>query len=118
MVKYCSNCGSELSYLAERCPDCGARHTSTVGPYEKEHQKSPGLAALLSGLIPGLGQVYNGQVGKGVLILIFFMFSVILVINILFFFRYVLPLIIWSYGIYDAYQTAEWNNYYYSKNNH
>jgi TM2 domain-containing membrane protein YozV len=31
-----------------------------------EHRRSPALAGLLSALVPGLGQVYNRQWGKGV----------------------------------------------------
>ncbi len=31
----------------------------------KYEQKSSGIAAVLSTLCPGLGQVYNGQIGKG-----------------------------------------------------
>jgi membrane-bound metal-dependent hydrolase YbcI (DUF457 family) len=33
-------------------------------------QKSPGVAAVLSFLITGLGQIYNGQIGKGIFLLI------------------------------------------------
>ena len=29
-----------------------------------------GLAAVLSFLIPGLGQIYNGEIGKGIIIII------------------------------------------------
>lgn len=116
MVKHCSNCGSELSDLAERCPECGARCSSTDVPYEKEHQKSPGLAALLSAIIVGLGQIYNGQVKKGVLLFIFFVISALLVSFIPFFgLKYLIPLVVWIYAVYDAHQSAEWNNYYYSK---
>lgn len=28
--------------------------------------KNPGIAAVLSFLITGLGQIYNGQIGKGI----------------------------------------------------
>lgn len=121
MAKRCSNCGTVLSDLAERCPECGARHTSTGGPYRKEHQKSPGLAAFLSVLIVGLGQVYNGQVEKGVIFFIFFYISAFVVWYSFFLFfgfaflRYMIIVTIWSYAVYDAHKTAEWNNYYYSK---
>lgn len=108
MATNCSNCGSELSDLADRCPECGFRQTLTGGPFEKEHLKSPGLAALLSAIIVGLGQVYNGQVEKGVLLFGFFVISVFVVWYSMVlwygfsFLRYMILLIIWSYAVYDA----------------
>ncbi len=35
----------------------------------QQQTKSPEIAAILSFLINALGQIYNGQVGKGLLIL-------------------------------------------------
>lgn len=119
----CPKCGYQISDLASICPRCGARVEFT-GPYEKRHQKSPGLAALLSAIIVGLGQVYNGQIEKGVIFFIFFYISVFVVwYSFLLFFgfaflRYMILISIWMYSIYDAHQTAEWNNYYYSKGKH
>lgn len=66
-------------------------------------RRDPGIAAVLSFLVTGLGQIYNGEIGKGILLV------VIQVIN--FFLCFVLiglitsPLV-WIYGIYDAHQTA------------
>lgn len=51
--------------------------------------KNPGIAMLLSIVIPGGGQFYNGHAGKGVLIL----FTCWLIIP-------------WIYGIFDAYACA------------
>lgn len=42
-------------------PPSPARRHSSAQPL-----KSPGVAAVLSFLIPGLGQIYNGQIGSGV----------------------------------------------------
>ncbi|MCW3105738.1 MAG: hypothetical protein JWQ09_244 [Segetibacter sp.] len=59
-----------------------------------------GLPALLSFFIPGLGQLIKGQIGKGILIwvvgglLTFFLFWTIIV-----------PLVIWIWNIYDAYNS-------------
>jgi TM2 domain-containing membrane protein YozV len=63
-------------------------------------QKSPLLAAIGSFLIPGLGQVYNGQgYLKGLLYLIgMFIGSLLLVIP---------GLAVWVYGIYNAYTVAK-----------
>ena len=71
-----------------------------------EH-KSSGLAAILSFLIPGLGQIYNGEIMKGVL---FIVLALVFVILILFFIGIPLYFILWIYAIYDAYQGAERHN--------
>lgn len=64
-MNFCNYCGAELKFRdAEICPNCGMRLRET------REKKSPGLAALLSFLIPGLGHVYNGEVGKGILFLL------------------------------------------------
>ncbi|HEY9206096.1 MAG TPA: zinc-ribbon domain-containing protein [Candidatus Methanoperedens sp.] len=99
MVKYCSNCGSEIDEKAEICPKCGVRVKAV--PVEI---KNPGLAAIASFFIPGLGQVYNGEILKGLIFMfisgIFFLLMFVLIGFIL------LPLF-WAFNIYDAYRTAE-----------
>lgn len=70
-----------------------------VGP-----AKNPGLAAVLSFFYTGLGQIYNGQIAKGIAFLV--------IQSILLFFWWTIVLgigagIFWVYGIYDAYKTAE-----------
>ena len=70
-------------------------------------QKNPGMAAVLSALCTGMGQLYNGQIGKGLL----FMF--VQVINVLLMFVVIgfitLP-IFWVYGIWDAHNVAKLMN--------
>jgi TM2 domain-containing membrane protein YozV len=62
-------------------------------------EKNPILAAIASLLFSGLGQVYNGSLGKGLLIF----FGTL--IGSMFF---LIPgLIVLVYGIYDAYTTAK-----------
>jgi TM2 domain-containing membrane protein YozV len=66
--------------------------------------KSPGLAAVLSFFLPGLGQIYNGQIAKGIFFLALaslFMWLMGIVIG------FVLYPVLWIYAIYDAYRTAE-----------
>ncbi|ERN51239.1 hypothetical protein M3689_13030 [Alkalihalophilus marmarensis] len=66
--------------------------------------KNAGLAAVLSALWCGLGQIYNGQIGKGLL----FMF--IQFINALLFFvviGFITYPIMWIWGMVDAYRQAE-----------
>jgi TM2 domain-containing membrane protein YozV len=64
--------------------------------------KNPTLAATLS-IITGFGQIYNGQTGKGVALLICQFISLFLTAA---FIGYVTTPLLWIYGIVDAYQTA------------
>ncbi len=89
----CNHCGkpvcSECLVLIKAenyCKDCVAKKLGQ--PKQEEH--SPALAALLSFIIGGLGQVYNGQVGKAALIF----FTSWLIIP-------------WIIGIFDAYNVAK-----------
>lgn len=45
------------------------------GRAPQEPQRSPGLAAVASLLCPGLGQIYNGQVGKGAILIGLFLIT-------------------------------------------
>lgn len=103
--KYCSNCGSQIDERAEICPECGVRQV-TPGYYQQggSQQKSPGLAALLSALVVGLGQVYNGEVGKGILL---FVAAIISGILWLVYIGIIFSILVWVYAIYDAYTTAQ-----------
>ncbi|MCD8510909.1 MAG: hypothetical protein LRY73_14300 [Bacillus sp. (in: Bacteria)] len=69
--------------------------------------KSPGLAAVLSAVWTGLGQIYNGQIGKGVLFMFIQFVNAMLMLVVIGFITY--PLF-WIYGIIDAYKTAEMMN--------
>jgi TM2 domain-containing membrane protein YozV len=61
-------------------------------------EKNPAFAAGLSLLFPGLGQVYNGETGKGVLVL----FGVLAGLLVM-----LIPgVAVWLFGIYDAWATA------------
>ncbi|MFW6269158.1 MAG: hypothetical protein ACOC4G_03660 [Bacillota bacterium] len=69
-----------------------------------QSKKSPGLAAVLSFLWGGVGQIYNGQIGKGIVIVIIqaintFLFSFII--------GFITFPIVWIWNIYDAYKTAK-----------
>jgi len=80
----CEPCKIEISG-EDQCKQCVAKNAEAV----EKPQRSPGLAAFLSFIIAGAGQMYNGQVGKGILIL----FTAWLIIP-------------WVYGILNAYSTA------------
>jgi TM2 domain-containing membrane protein YozV/RNA polymerase subunit RPABC4/transcription elongation factor Spt4 len=101
-TKYCQHCGAVIYAAAEVCPKCGVRVMEQ--PRAAEPLKNPGIAAVLSFLFTGLGQIYNGQIGKGIMFIVIgfvCLISVILVIGILLY-----PLF-WIYNIYDAYKSAE-----------
>lgn len=107
-TKFCSNCGAEIDVRAEICPKCGVRVAQISTPIPLSVQKNSGISAVLSFIWPGLGQVYNGQIGKGIAImliqfvlLVFSVFIVTLIITLPAMFA------IWAWNIYDAYSIAE-----------
>jgi len=66
-------------------------------------RKSEGVAAVLSFVFTGLKQIYNGQIGKGI---IFVVFGIILAFTIIFLVGLVLYPLFWIYNIYNAYNTT------------
>lgn len=101
-TKYCANCGILIEDDAEFCPDCGVKQL--IIQKEVKEIKNPGLAAVFSFLVVGLGQIYNGQIAKGLLLLVGAVISGILMIILI---GFVFWIIIWIYAIYDAYNTAK-----------
>ncbi|MCM2465090.1 hypothetical protein [Methanoculleus oceani] len=74
----------------------GTRGAGDGGPVREE--KNPVFAAGLSLLFPGLGQVCNGETGKGILVL----FGVLAGLLVM-----LIPgVAVWIFGIYDAWATA------------
>jgi len=77
---------------------------------ESNNDKSPGVAALLSavGIIfpiaTGAGQIYNGQVGKGIALSVVQCINVVLIFFLIGLFTY--PLV-GVYAIYDAHKNAK-----------
>jgi TM2 domain-containing membrane protein YozV len=66
--------------------------------------KNAGLAAVLSALWCGLGQIYNGQIGKGIAFMIIQFINALLMFIFIGFITY--P-IMWIWGMVDAYRQAE-----------
>ncbi len=66
--------------------------------------KNPGLAAVLSFFWMGLGQIYNGQIAKGIVFIIAYTISWILMLVII---GFITTPIMFIYGIYDAYSSAQ-----------
>jgi TM2 domain-containing membrane protein YozV len=96
---YCSSCGKAIKKAAEICPQCGVRQKASP-----QTLKNPGIAAIASFLFVGLGQIYNGEFAKGLVLIIIQVINVMLLFVLIGFLTY--P-IVWVYGIYDAYKTAE-----------
>ncbi|MDL2261613.1 DUF5683 domain-containing protein [Methanimicrococcus sp. OttesenSCG-928-J09] len=127
---YCSNCGEPLKEYAIVCSNCGmpakeqgthektesasnhSEHTDNTEHFEEtvhaeqvyekrpkaDQPKNTFLAVIFSFFIPGLGQVYNGKFWKGVLFMAATFIGSILIIP---------GLVIWIYGMYEAYKEAE-----------
>ncbi len=84
--RFCSSCGSRI--------DGSSPSTGTV----IAEMKNGTMAGLCSSVLPGLGQVYNGETKKG------FAFFILALAGLA---ALVVPgLIIWLYAMYDAYAVA------------
>ena len=106
-TKFCVNCGAKIDARAEICPKCGVRVAPPPAPTSQQvyvERKSEGIAAVLSFLFVGLGQIYNGEIGKGIL---FIILGVFIVFTALFLIGFLLYPVFWIYNIYDAYNTAK-----------
>jgi len=114
-MPFCPRCGKEVTEEMNICPYCG----NPLKPIPTQPQppapaptmvygaKNPGLAALLS-IIPGLGQLYDGRIARG-LIFLFLGIPVATILAAIFFWTIValfLPLIFWIWNIFDAYNLA------------
>jgi TM2 domain-containing membrane protein YozV len=66
--------------------------------------KNPTLAAALSFFINGVGQIYNGEIAKGIIIIVVQIVNALLMSVIIGFITW--P-IVWIWSIYDAYKVAQ-----------
>lgn len=69
---------------------------------------NPILALIISFFLPGIGTVYAGNIMKGLIIfvvaLILGALATLFVIGII---PWIIYIIVWLYGMYDAYTTAQ-----------
>jgi TM2 domain-containing membrane protein YozV len=71
----------------------------TQQPVAVREEKNAGVALILSFFFTGSGQVYNGELGKGIGVLLG---------TIIGYMIFVIPgLLVFLYGLYDAYTTAQ-----------
>ena len=69
---------------------------------------NPILALIISFFLPGIGTVYAGNIMKGIIIFIVaLILGVLAGIFLLGIIAYILYVIVWLYGMYDAYFTAK-----------
>lgn len=115
---FCQGCGREIAATDQFCQGCGrsnAQSTSMAAgagavavpaqqPVIVVNQKNPGVAAVLSFFWSGLGQIYNGEIGKGILLLVLYVLSAMLMFAVI---GFITTPILWIYGMVDAYKTAE-----------
>lgn len=97
-TQFCKYCGEKIDAEAEICPKCGVRLKNPVS------EKNPAIALVLSLIFPGIGQLYNEQNHKCLMLIIGAIISAILTVIIIGFLLYFL---IWIYGMYDAYKSAQ-----------
>lgn len=106
-VGTCVRCGKAI------CSDCAVhvqgRLTCKICASQGEEShpkspKSPRVAAVLSFLWAGLGQIYNGQIGKGILLLVVQVINLALMFVLI---GFVTGFLVLVYSIYDAYKSAE-----------
>ena len=96
--QFCDKCGTKVGATGN------AAQQNTV--YVRE--KSEGVAAVLSFLWAGLGQIYVGKIGRGIAIML--VGFLIAVLGFLTFFLLILIPIFWIWNIYDAYKLARTYN--------
>jgi TM2 domain-containing membrane protein YozV len=129
--KYCQYCGKPIKIKESSfCENCGmnlsinSENHIVSGENMIEYHKNPYLATLLS-IFPGIGQMYNGQVFKGILIKIIWQILIIisgLSLNITGIAIMIITyLMVWIYNLMDAYRDAKEvnennGNYFYNEN--
>jgi len=108
---YCAKCGNNMNEGQQFCDKCGTK-VGTAGegaqqPQQPVYQreKSDGLAAVLSFLWAGLGQIYVGRIGRGLAIML--LGILIVIIGFFTFFLLILVLVYWIWNVYDAYKLAQ-----------
>lgn len=67
-------------------------------------RRHEGIAAALSTILPGLGQIYSGEIVTGILFIVAVFLSIVIGIPCLV--GFVLLPFLWIYSIYDAQRTA------------
>ncbi len=133
-LPFCQNCGKEVQSDASFCPSCGqslkgastqrVATSPTTSAVLLEH-KSPGIAAVLAlilGIVGlwGIGHIYVGRLGRGIVLLIVGIILAVLTYGSIFLgfitlglgfigaiFFGVITFGVWIWQIFDAYSLAK-----------
>ena len=104
--EYCSSCGTPLNNNAVYNKASQHVQSSYILP-----QKSTGVGIILSFLLPGLGHLYAGLIGMGLILMVLSMVFIALAF-FTFFITLVFYLILWIWGIFNVRQKInEYNEY-------
>ncbi|AMD18494.1 hypothetical protein TL18_10025 [Methanobrevibacter sp. YE315] len=99
-TKFCQSCGEKININAEICPHCGVR----VANIRSSEEKNVILSAILSIIFPGLGQLYLGLNKKGIIFILGYIISFILVFLLI---GFILMPIIWIWALIDSIRSTE-----------
>jgi TM2 domain-containing membrane protein YozV len=103
---YCYKCGTQAMAPAQWCHQCGTK----LGPSMQgdvllvRTGKNAGVAAVLSALWCGLGQIYNGEIAKGLIFVVLHFVSILAMVILI---GWLTTPVLWVWGMVDAYQTCE-----------
>lgn len=112
---FCRQCGTKNPDTNRVCTQCGAKLHESIQPAPPSappvptgsppiFYKNPSVAAILSFFWMGLGQIYNGEIGKGIGFIIAYIISCVLIwVGI----GLITTPLLWVWGMYDAYQSAK-----------
>jgi TM2 domain-containing membrane protein YozV len=104
--QFCQGCGSKTA--SNQSASAVGLVATGVAPAQQvivvTAGKNPGIAAVLSFFWAGLGQIYNGEISKGILLLVLYVISACLIFVVI---GFITTPILWIYGMVDAYRTAE-----------
>jgi len=106
-ARFCSQCGTPLGGMVVQAPGAAAGAGPAPHVVVIRAAKSPGVAVVLSFFMAGLGQIYNGQIGKGVAFMVAYFCSLLLMWVLI---GFIIAPILWIWSMVDAYKTAEWIN--------
>lgn len=96
----CHKCKSAIYEQAEICPECGTRQRAPPG----NDDGKPLISAVISLVVPGLGQMYNREFIRGIAFMFAFYGGYFVTQSILGIGGFELVLFgVWAYAIYDAY---------------
>ena len=109
---FCPKCGSRIEDTQGLCQRCrtqiipGSIYTNSGAQQivVVRNPRNPGVAAVLSFFYSGLGQIYNGEIAKGVLLLVLYFISLLAMFIVI---GFITTPLLWLYGMFDAYKTAE-----------